>query len=172
LAVLYDLDTWLFRVVYDHAPHALLEPCMVFVSAAGGGLGLLYVLPLTWRFGSRRMALALLANVAVTAVIVYLLKFSIGRERPYLALHVPHIGPFLPHDPSCPSGHAAGAFVVAGFVALRPSPNWLKVSVYVAATLVALSRVYLGAHYPSDCLLGAALGTTIAAVSRFGGKSQ
>lgn len=69
----------------------------------------------------------------------------------------------LPADASFPSGHAATAFAAAGVVALL-HPR-LRVPALGLAALVALSRVYLGVHFPSDVIAGAALGLAVAAVT-------
>ncbi len=64
---------------------------------------------------------------------------------------------------SFPSGHAAGAFSVATVVAGRyHNHRWVPWAAYGFATAVSLSRVTTLAHFPSDTLLGAVLGYTIA----------
>lgn len=69
----------------------------------------------------------------------------------------------VPHDRfSVPSGHTAAAFVVMCVLGWFV-PASLVVTVPWAAA-VALSRVYLGVHYPSDTLAGMALGLASAAV--------
>jgi undecaprenyl-diphosphatase len=85
-------------------------------------------------------------------------------------------------DPSFPSGHAAGAFAFAGFLAMelvreprRRSPrNWLLVGVLFTVALgIALSRVVLGVHFPSDVTAGAAIGGLIgAATSRMAKRAE
>jgi undecaprenyl-diphosphatase len=90
------------------------------------------------------------------------LKELAGRVRPSLADHGLSALVAVPGDASFPSGHATSAFAAAGVVAaLHPR---LRVPVLALAALVALSRVYLGVHYPSDVIVGAALGLAIAAV--------
>jgi undecaprenyl-diphosphatase len=63
---------------------------------------------------------------------------------------------------SFPSGHAATAFAAAVFLALwYPSGRWVFLGL---ATIVAISRIVLGAHFPSDVLGGAVIGAGSALV--------
>ena len=57
---------------------------------------------------------------------------------------------------SFPSNHALNNFAAATFISrLFPNYKWV---VFIVAALIALSRVYLGVHYPSDILVGALIG--------------
>jgi hypothetical protein len=68
-----------------------------------------------------------------------------------------------PNFPSYPSGHAALAFAAALVLALTYRRWWLLI--LSGAGLIALSRVYLGYHYPSDILGGTILGAGVGAAS-------
>jgi undecaprenyl-diphosphatase len=70
---------------------------------------------------------------------------------------------------SLPSGHTAAAWVIAILVALHYPI--LAIPVFIWATLVGISRVYLGVHYPTDILAGFILGT-LSAVSSILIKGQ
>jgi undecaprenyl-diphosphatase len=65
----------------------------------------------------------------------------------------------VPGSPSFPSGHAMTAFAVAGAIALlAPRLRW---AVLGLASVIAVSRVYLGVHFWLDVLAGAAFGMAI-----------
>jgi len=61
------------------------------------------------------------------------------------------------------SSHTSNAIGMAVFLALvlDKSFNWLKITVFIWAILVAYSRIYNGVHYPGDVLGGAILGIVI-----------
>ena len=66
-----------------------------------------------------------------------------------------------PSDWSFPSGHSAASFVTA-VVMFRELPRKYGVPALTLAFLIALSRLYVGVHYPLDVLCGALSGTVIA----------
>jgi undecaprenyl-diphosphatase len=116
-------------------------------------------LPLAVRPWRLRTA-ALLATVSVTGAFVSVIKTFVGRVRPCHAIAWAHALPIgLPADPSFPSGHAAGSFAFAFFVIQVNRP--LGLVAMLLAPLIALSRVALGVHYPSDAIGGAAMGASI-----------
>lgn len=89
-------------------------------------------------------------------------KHFFERARP----HMRHseIEPLIktPSSSSFPSGHSATA--AAGAITLSAVYPGLAPLLALAGFLVALSRVYLGVHYPLDVLAGVAIGTITAAV--------
>ncbi|NDZ83918.1 phosphatase PAP2 family protein, partial [Streptomyces sp. SID10853] len=107
---------------------------------------------------ARRAAVRGVASLAVaSAVANTVAKRSVGRARPILDA-VPVIRQLKrqPVTSSFPSGHAASAAAFATGVALE-SKGWGAVVAPLAVS-VAASRVYTGVHYPSDVVIGAALG--------------
>ena len=109
---------------------------------------------LKWRMASASAltaaAVAMLANQVIT-------HFVWDRSRPYTThgasdrlLSAPSV------DPSFPSDHAAAAFAIA-FAVLAYSRRG-GIAFLFAATLIGLSRIALGMHYPSDVLAGALVG--------------
>jgi undecaprenyl-diphosphatase len=97
----------------------------------------------------RAMRVVLVALIANTAV-----KQVVRRPRPDLGADLPPLASTI-SSRSYPSAHAATSFAAAGALALPSVP------LYAAAGAMALTRPYLGLHYPSDVVAGALLGVAV-----------
>jgi membrane-associated phospholipid phosphatase len=105
------------------------------------------------------VAVTALGAAAAAGLAVSLVKGISDRARPPLADPSLAVVGSVPDSTSFPSGHSATAFataIVVGFAYPR-----LRLPLLALATLVALSRVYLGMHYWSDVLAGSLLGAAI-----------
>ena len=72
-----------------------------------------------------------------------------------------HFTPFSNSDASFPSGETTQAFAVASVIAAHYDSLWVKVSSYGIASLVGMARIYENAHWTSDVLAGALIGTAV-----------
>jgi undecaprenyl-diphosphatase len=109
------------------------------------------------------VAIQMLATGGVGLATYKLLKKKLVRERPFIGLiGIECVMPPLDRY-SFPSGHTLHA-VLFTILAVSHLPALAFVLVPFAA-LVAMSRVVLGLHYPSDVLVGAALGAGLALLS-------
>jgi membrane-associated phospholipid phosphatase len=68
---------------------------------------------------------------------------------------------------SFPSGHTQEFATWSSFFAAKFKKRWLSILVGVLIASVAISRLYLGAHYPSDVIVGIALGVGIAILGNY-----
>lgn len=85
-------------------------------------------------------------------------KEAFRRQYPYAS---PHTGDFFYRSRagSFPSGHATTSFAFAAAIAHKyPHKKWVALSAYGAATALSVARVPANKHFPSDLLMGAALG--------------
>lgn len=93
-----------------------------------------------------------------------IIKYSIGRARPYTGDGKSHFTPFKfkTSRSSFPSGHTVSAFSVATVFAKRSDYTSIKILSYSMACATALERVYSDKHWATDVFFGAALGYFIA----------
>ncbi len=126
------------------------------VYSMAGGAGGIYLLGLMTNNEHQRETGFLSGEAAIDSLaIVEALSFATGRQRPY---QENGNGQFWKGGSSFPSDHSAVAWSIAGVVAHEyPSP-FTKFLAYGAATAVSLSRVGAKQHFPSDALIGSAIG--------------
>jgi len=136
-----------------------------FLVPLGGLLVLIAVFDAPWIERWTRLAMAAVAArlgflflaISLPGIVQAILKHQIGRHRPS------ELGPFT-YEPfswehqfsSFPSGHTTTAFsVLVAFGALFPR---LRPLLWTYAILIAISRVVISTHYPSDVMAGALVG--------------
>ncbi|MEZ6131877.1 MAG: phosphatase PAP2 family protein [Planctomycetaceae bacterium] len=143
-----------------------VQPFFALISWLGNGkfwYALLVLLPLFSSATGRRATTHMLFVGIVNLVIYKLVKSLTQRPRPCNAYHQIMKGAVPLDEFSFPSGHTMHA-VGFSIVAIAWFPQ-LTALLAAFTLLIALSRVILGLHYPTDVLLGAALGFAVAKLS-------
>jgi membrane-associated phospholipid phosphatase len=105
-----------------------------------------------WRHATFTVGMSYLTSTGV--------KMAIGRHRPVVQ-DLPQLMA-TPTGLSFPSSHSTSSFAAARAYGRLLPPALL----YATAVPMAFSRLYLGVHYPSDVLAGAALGTVLGSLGR------
>lgn len=162
---IHHVDVSIFLWVTERKTRNTLVKCARTVSrSADGQFYVLLALVLANGGQIQHLSLLylLLLGFALERPIYLILKNTCRRDRPQVALNIPSF--VIPSDRfSFPSGHTSAAFLVATLVGSF-YPALLPV-LMVWAVMVGMARVILGVHFPTDTLIGAAMGTTLALVS-------
>ncbi|RUO26154.1 phosphatase PAP2 family protein [Aliidiomarina minuta] len=150
---------WLFRFTRWWRDSSLA----LWVSRSGDGPYYVLVLAIIVTLaveGSVTFMQRTLIGFAIELPLFWWLKNTLRRARPAMD-RISFRPAIKPADRfSFPSGHATAAFLFAGLAAAS-FPAWALLY-YMWAGLVALARVSLGVHFPSDIIAGAVLGSGIA----------
>lgn len=134
-----------------------LMPVFTHLGGATFTLSLLISLIFFFTGATQKWAIEALISLAFSHLMVQIIKKSISRPRPYLTLPNAQTVANPLRDYSFPSGHTTASFSIATVFALHSV--LLGLMLIPIACLVGLSRMYLGLHYPTDCFIGALLGT-------------
>lgn len=108
----------------------------------------------------RLYAIAMAAGGLASGLAVQVVKLTISRARPEL-----WFGPFFfteSTSSSFPSGHTAGAFALAGVLLFGSPSITVRCAAFAIAGGVAVSRVIVFRHWPSDVVAGAMIGLMFA----------
>ncbi|ADP38220.1 phosphoesterase [Gardnerella vaginalis] len=110
-----------------------------------------YFIKRNWRITLTQLVISLLPMVYIFAI-----KFIVHRPRPFIGVKVK-----LPPDPSFPSGHTAAAVAICAMILMIlyvSNKSLLKLGLIISivvVVIVALSRLVVAAHFPTDVITSA-----------------
>ena len=164
-------DTDILFFIQDHLRVDWLNPIIKVITHLGdkGIIWILLCIALMIPKKTRRVglvaAIALAFSFCINDLII---KHLVNRVRPYDLIEglTCLIGP--ESSSSFPSGHAAAAFSTTTGILLashKKWPIWPKIVIVAFAFLMALTRLYVGVHYPSDVLTAMVVSTSCALIA-------
>ncbi len=161
---LYSVDVSVFYFINGTLANSFFDRIMPFITEVKNWY-LVYILLwfiILFKGGKYRIAMAISMILLVTItdqVSSALLKNLIERVRPCNALPDVHLLVGCTGSFSFPSSHAVNNFAAAMFFSyFYKHLKWILFSV---AAIVAISRIFVGVHYPSDVIGGAVIGTIL-----------
>lgn len=121
--------------------------------------------------GTRRFGIqACIAQFFQAAIGPVLIKYLVQRPRPFLVDPTLELIVKGPKSYSFPSGHSCTIFAFAFTLFFSDVDKKWKLLAFVLGVLVALSRVYLQVHYPTDVLVGFLVGALAGVLGKLGVK--
>lgn len=165
IATMYNFECKLFKYVNQYFEKKILNFYFRNITHIGGATFTILFSLLLIVFTEqplKSVALASGAALLFSHIPVAIIKKLYPRKRPYIALHETKVLKNPLQDHSFPSGHTTAIFsVITPYMLFMPE---LFIIILPIAFSVALSRIYLGLHYPSDVLVGMFLGSCTGAI--------
>lgn len=154
-------ETRLFHFVNQRIQHNYLNYFFTRITHLGGATATIMISLCMAIFGNGSLRIAGLQSLlalTISHIPVAIMKKRYPRLRPYL-VHpqtITYKNPLTDH--SFPSGHTTAIFsIMIPIVFAFPI---LGLGLIPLAFIVGMSRIYLGLHYPSDCIVGCLIGST------------
>lgn len=156
---LKSFDDYFINLINAKIKNRYLDIFMYRITDLGG---VLFIGMFTFSliiFGStanKLVGVEALVVLTISQIIAHSLKRLMSRERPYKIIEQLNTFGIDLSDYSFPSGHTTASFSLATTLALN-IPRVSYVVLFVAM-VIAISRIYLGVHYPTDVAAGIILG--------------
>ncbi len=152
-------DDFFIKLINSRIKNKYLDKFMYKVTDLGGALfitGFCISLIIFGSANNKKVGIEAIIALGLTQIIVHSLKVLLSRERPYKIIEQLHTFGIDLSDYSFPSGHTTASFSLATTLALN-MPRF-SILVYTLASIIAISRIYLGVHYPTDVTAGLIIG--------------
>ena len=154
-----ELDLSILDWIQAHLRCGVLDHIVPVITMLGeaGWIWILLAVVLLARKNTRKLGTAVAIALVLDLILCnLLLKPIIARPRPFTFRPELTLLVKAPRDFSFPSGHTAASFAAASALLFSKAKGWGPAM--VLAALIALSRLYLYVHYPTDVLAGVVVG--------------
>ena len=140
---------------------------VIFVAASLDSRGAAFAIafPLIYWCVDCALGIELLYLNVMAQFVTASIKLLLAIPRP--DLHAISPLAVMPDSYSFPSGHAQLAVTLFGYLAIRTRNPWFRALCIAFVPLIAVSRVYLGVHYPQDVIGGIIVGLVCLLVFRW-----
>ncbi len=168
----YKIKLWDRRVIEWLSQHAnpFLDRFMLWITRLGNS-GLIWALIafcFLFKKSYRIVSLKIFFALVLTAIMSeFILKHIFSRHRPSENLSKDELLLRKPKSYSFPSGHTVSSFACAMVLSITFPYWWVIIPVFVLASSISFSRIYLKVHYPTDVCAGALIGVAFAFLVEF-----
>ena len=162
-----ELDGNILLFIQEHLRFEWMTPIWKFITSLGdsGWFWILLTIILLLSKKTRKIGIASALSLAIGVLITNItLKNLVARTRPYEVVEGLSLLVERANDYSFPSGHSCASFASA-FVIYKMTPGKFGVPALILAALIALSRLYVGIHYPTDVIAGTIIGIISALIA-------
>lgn len=171
MKIIEKIDNFFINMFNKAIKNNFLDRFMRLITEIGGAVGntiiasIIFLIGILFENNYMSIGFQLLVSLAVVQTIVYITKILVKRIRPYEIKKDINTYGIIMKDYSFPSGHTSASFTLATVLSLN-DPR-LTIPAYLYASLVGISRIYLGVHYPSDVFFGGFLGTILSYIVHY-----
>ena len=145
----------LFRLINDHRSR-FLDRFYHYYFRLGKTYSLPVFLPFFYYYGGWKSIIHLSISLIITGVLMPAIKYTFRHKRPSMLLKDVHLLEPVTLK-SFPSADAAYAFTLLGTILFYGSPFVIFLFL-IYAILIGYGRVYMGAHFPLDVIVGSTIG--------------
>lgn len=141
-----------------------LNTLFEFITVFGEETLLVFLIVTLWFAFDKKFAQKLLFITMASMSVNGVIKNIAQVPRPFASGEVTCVRPETATGYSFPSGHTQNFTTWTSLTAMQLKKKWFTVLVTILILLVAFSRVYLGAHYPSDVAVSVVIGTAFGTI--------
>lgn len=154
------LDTWVFLFLNMRGYPEWLDRFMWLATQLGNMLAAFIAAALLFVLDQDNLAIEIILGTLTLWLLVEIIKAVSNRDRPFLTLDKTRLIGWREKGNSFPSGHTTQIFFLMTLFIHHFQLGWEgSIALYAIATLVGVTRIYVGAHYPRDVLAGIVLGS-------------